>query len=331
MVDETGRVCYYVKVKWLEELGLERPRTVGRELDMKYENPLVEFFGFPLDNTSDTALNYRKAKICPFTLDSCIKLSQKHEGVRMGTCTAYYAKKDVPVIICPNRLKEGGHRVLQEASSYCFPGKPELAVFDELQLRTKNSQHMGNLDFLVAEVKEQEGEIEVGDFIGVELQAVNITGTLSDAYADAMQNCGLEPEWGFTGKYKHSFNLLDTAKGLYTQLLREGRLFTYWTKYLVVALQDVFFEDMSARFGLELKDRKGAPGAYTVMQIYTLKRKEDEQRYTLELSRQLTIRNEDLLEAYQSVVEALPDLQEFTQRVARRASSKKLFRAARGV
>lgn len=298
---------------------------------MQYENPLVEFFGFPLDNTSDTALSYRKAKICPFTLDLCIKLSQKYEGVRVGTCTAYYAKKDVPIIICPNRLKEAGHRVLRDAAAYCFPGKPELAVFGELKLKTRNSKHMGNLDFLVAETKEHEGKIEVRDFIGVELQAVNITGTLSDAYADAMEKCGLKPEWGFTGTYKHSFNLLDTAKGLYTQVLREGRVFTYWRKYLVVAVQDVFFEDMSARFGLELKDRKGAPGAYTVMQIYTLNRNEEEQKYSLELSRQLTITNEDLLEAYQSVVEALPDLQEFTERVATRASRNQIFRPAQGV
>ncbi len=142
---------------------------------------ISEFFGLYCRNT---ALDFKQAmdtQTCPYTQRICSKMRKSNPEIKIGTCSVRYQNQDI--IICPFRLLE---------HSQIF--------IDCLHLLTMHEP--GNELYLVPEVKIPGGHVDcflvsakdkkVRDFIGIELQTMDTTGTVWPARQKFLNEPGIE-------------------------------------------------------------------------------------------------------------------------------------------
>ena len=91
----------------------------------------------------------------------------------------------------------------------------------------------GNVDFVIADVAQDGG---IREFLSVELQAVDIGGSVMPAYKALRSNQDLDQ------RPKYSMNFGNVYKRYVTQLIRKGYSHHHWGTKLVAVMQDVFYE-----------------------------------------------------------------------------------------
>ena len=91
----------------------------------------------------------------------------------------------------------------------------------------------GNVDFVIAELGQNE---EVGQFLSVELQAVDITGSVMPAYEALREVRELDRRPSF------GFNWSNVYKRYITQLIRKGYFHHHWGTKIVAIMQDVVYD-----------------------------------------------------------------------------------------
>lgn len=164
-----------------------------------------EFFGYEADDTSDVAINAARSRTCPFINEMCEKTF--NDGVVSGVCSIKPMTSE-PVICCPIRLYAEGYKVLKDVSHKAFeadyklvPGKsavtysvkngvPCIAVFGqrwggELRLPQKAGKGGYFVDWVLAKLDEH-GELE--EFVAVEVQTIDTTGTYRNGYEALVHN-----------------------------------------------------------------------------------------------------------------------------------------------
>ncbi len=143
--------------------------------------PLVEVFGFPIEDMSKEAQRYRKDRLCPYNniVPSCTK--DKIENP-LGVCSIY--EKTTPTIICPVRFREAWH-IASDAARFFFPGSPRWTSLSEVRLKDKNGKSAGNID-LVLVAYDDNGKVL--DFGSLEVQGVYISGNLRRPFTRYMEN-----------------------------------------------------------------------------------------------------------------------------------------------
>ena len=109
--------------------------------------------------------------ICPFIGLKCTKRST---ALSEPYPVCSIKRKDIQVCACPKRFYQVDF--LNDIVEHCWPGHAPRNV--QLAHEVKMTG-FGNVDFVLADVG-QSGEI--GQFLSVELQAMDITGTVMDAY-----------------------------------------------------------------------------------------------------------------------------------------------------
>ena len=91
----------------------------------------------------------------------------------------------------------------------------------------------GNVDFVIADVDE---EGDIGQFLSVELQAIDITGTVMDAYL------ALRAGEQMDRKKSYGLNWGNVYKRYITQLIRKGYFHHHWGTKIVAVMQDVVYQ-----------------------------------------------------------------------------------------
>lgn len=96
----------------------------------------------------------------------------------------------------------------------------------------------GNVDFVIAE---QTTDGKVGQFLSVELQAIDITGTVNPDYA-ALRLGGLTaiPK-------SYGLNWDNVYKRYITQLIRKGYFHHHWKSKIVAVIQDQVYQNIVSR------------------------------------------------------------------------------------
>lgn len=196
-------------------------------------HPLAEIFGFPFDNLSDKAERYRKLKLCPYNnkVPSCTKNSAKNP---LGVCSIF--EKDVPVITCPIRFREDW-TIIEDAARFFFPSTVQFTSLAEIRLNDADGNSAGNIDFVLVSLDEQ-GNIT--DFGALEVQAVYISGNISQPFEHYLQHHHTHHDFTWTGMARPDY-LSSSRKRLVPQLIYKGRILRTWNKKLAVAIQDRFY------------------------------------------------------------------------------------------
>lgn len=234
------------------------------------KNPLAEVFGFPVDNMSAIAINYRKNRLCPFHNSSgpnCTKFSVQNP---LGVCSIFQGNN--LVITCPIRFRQN-YSILSDAGRFFF-GDQKFVALTEVRLSDRTGKSAGNIDIILAVLDENKN---VTDFGAIEVQAVYITGNISNGFHNYLD----KPEQRYssdwpTKNYPKPDYLSSSRKRLAPQLIFKGGILHQWEKKTAVVVHRGFFEQLPT---LETSREQESEIAWM---IYDLKR--DKTTNTFQLS-----------------------------------------------
>jgi len=274
-------------------------------------NPLAEVFGFPVDNMSAEAINYRKNRLCPFhnsTGPNCTKFSIQNP---LGVCSIFQGN-DL-VITCPVRFRQN-YSILSDAGRFFF-GDEKFVALTEVRLSDKFGKAAGNIDIVLAVLNDNKS---VADFGAIEVQAVYISGNISNGFQNYIrnpeQNCKID--WPVKNYPKPDY-LSSSRKRLAPQLIFKGGVLHQWGKKTVVVLHRGFFEQLPS---LETVSEQDAEIGWM---IYDLKRDKATGTYQLNLSNTLFTKFETALSRI--TTPKTGDIHNFMATLEKRIKAGKLF------
>lgn len=162
---------------------------------------------------------------CPYIRATCSKRSTSLSEP-YPVCSIF--NQDRQICVCPKRFQQVNF--LKDVVHHCWPGERPTSIKAVREVKMKG---FGNVDFVVAEVQENG---EVGQFLSVELQAIDITGTVMDAYRAWRTGTDLE------SKKSYGLNWGNVYKRYITQLIRKGYFHHHWGTKIVAVMQDAVYE-----------------------------------------------------------------------------------------
>jgi hypothetical protein len=200
-------------------------------------NPLGEVFGFPIDNNSEAARNYRDNKLCPFhnIVPKCTKVSEINP---LGVCSMN--SKDGVFITCPVRFRENWF-ITTDAGKFFFPDNEFVTAIPEIKVTDKNGEAVGNVDYILV-AHDKYGRVL--DFAPLEVQAVYITGNITGPFEYFMSTRDSNLDWPRNRNYPKPDWLSSSMKRLVPQLLAKGSIMRQWGKKQAIAVQKDFLDRM---------------------------------------------------------------------------------------
>ena len=203
------------------------------------KQPLVEVFGFPVQDLSEQAERYRRLKLCPFNniVPNCTKDKANDP---LGVCSINQDEStdeqtDI-VITCPIRFRQDW-LIAEQAASFFFGNATAWTSLSEVRLKDKAGQSAGNID-LVLVAYDDRGRVI--DFGALEVQAVYISGNVRKPFEYYMNDrpTRWNMDWSKLADYYPRPDFLSSSrKRLVPQLIYKGGILKAWQKKQAVALQ----------------------------------------------------------------------------------------------
>jgi hypothetical protein len=199
---------------------------------------------------------------CPFINSPCMKRSQQlADNEPYPICSLWKNAASIDpktdlIFVCPKRFYAVDF--LKEVIEHCWPGdKPaNPQVAPEVKMTG-----FGNVDFVIADVK---ADGEVDQFLSVELQAVDITGSAFKAYQALRAGEDLEK------RPTYNFNWDNVYKRYITQLIRKGYFHHHWNTKIVAVIPEQVYDYIIDRADfIRLTDVKG-PQVNIIFMTYRL-------------------------------------------------------------
>ena len=277
---------------------------------------VIELFGeatFDEEGTKWDAVVNRQW--CPFLDRKCMKIRKSQPEISIGTCSVFYGKAKRPLVICPFRLLER-RQIFVDCLHLLTTHDPgnELHIVPEVWVPG------GSVDYFLVSVRDG----KVKDFVGMELQALDTTGTVWPARQRFLRKIGVDSVREDPPPYKtYGMNWKMTAKTILVQLHHKIQTFEALNKHLVLVVQDFLLEYLRKNFQFShVRDvRLGDP-----MQIhsYSMDRKGD-RLYSLRLDSRLSTDSTGIAISLGLQAEANVDLEQIVQRLETKISQHTLF------
>ena len=207
---------------------------------MNIDTRIAEFFNFSTKNDTVNWMEILTSQHCGYLGKRCIKVRKSSPEISIGTCSVKYGKDNQDIIICPHRLIEK-RKIFVD----CFhlltlhePGN-ELHIIPEVNIPG------GSVDYFLASVSDK----KVKDFVGIELQTLDTTGTVWPERQRFITDLNLveEPAEGY-GDKPYGMNWKMTAKTILVQLHHKIQTFEHLNKHLVLVLQNHLLDYMKREF-----------------------------------------------------------------------------------
>lgn len=247
------------------------------------KNPLGEVFGFPIQNISDRAINFRKSKLCPYNNISPNCTKDKADNP-LGVCSIY--DNTEIAITCPVRFRQDWI-IATDAATFFFDDNVTWTSLSEVRLNDAKGKSAGNID-LVLVAYDKDGIIS--DFGAVEIQGVYISGNIRRPFEEYMGNMPSDFNWDVNYNYPKADYLSSSRKRLVPQLMFKGGILNTWGKKMCVVLHETFFNTLPS---LPCVSKEEADIAWL---IYNLDFSESQCCYNLRKSRVVYTRFSDALD-----------------------------------
>jgi len=237
---------------------------------------VAELYGLPTFQNADWKA-IAGAQQCPFLDRKCLKNRKSEADLTIGTCTMEYGKSSHPTMICPFRLLERS-QIFTDCIHLLTLHEPgnELRIVGELAVPG------GSIDYCLVSVRDG----RVRDFVGIELQTMDSTGTVWPERQRFLQRHGVsvKPE-DTASKKSFGMNWKMTAKTILVQLNHKIETFDHLSKHLVLVMQDRLLSYMQRKFAFDhIKGvRDGDP-----MHFHAYELKKEATAYTLKLKERLS-------------------------------------------
>lgn len=200
---------------------------------------IIDLFGY------DTAATVQPdwpaivaAQRCPFVEKKCYKTRKSQPEIAIGTCTVAYG--NAPVMICPLRLLER-RQIFVDCLHLLTGHEPgnELHIISEIAVPG------GSIDYVLASIRNG----KVRDFVAIELQTLDTTGTV---WPDrqrfvASKGISIAPE-DIANAKSYGMNWKMTAKTILVQLHHKIQTLEAINKHLVLVVQDRLLQYMQREF-----------------------------------------------------------------------------------
>jgi hypothetical protein len=205
---------------------------------------VMELFGFSTKSVKKPDWQQIVSQqLCPYLNRTCIKVRKSSPEISIGTCSVFYGKQNNPIIICPYRLLERRQIFVDclHLLSLHEPGN-ELHVVSEITIPG------GSVDYFLVSARNEKAK----DFVGIELQTLDTTGTVWPERQRFLQEQGFEVETAeVDSTKKFGMNWKMTAKTILVQLHHKIQTFENINKHLVLVIQDGFLSYMRKEFQFE--------------------------------------------------------------------------------
>ncbi len=203
------------------------------------EQNVLELFGISSQAEDVDWNSIVERQHCPFVNRPCIKTRKSQPEIAIGTCSVRYGKRDPrEILICPNRLL-GDSRIFLDSLHLLSLHEPgnDLHKISEVEIPG------GSIDYILASV--QDGRVV--DFVGIELQTLDTTGTVWTERQRFLRTIGISTP-DFDSSKSFGMNWKMTAKTILVQLHHKIDTFEQLGKHLVLVAQDVLLEYMRREF-----------------------------------------------------------------------------------
>ena len=173
---------------------------------------------------------------CPYIGATCPKRSTNLGKEPYPVCSLWKSSTEERdpvrdlVCVCPKRFYQVDF--LKDVVERCWPWDPPQnpVVAPEVKMTG-----FGNVDFVIAD---QRPDGSIGKFLSVELQAIDITGSVYPAYEAIRRGEMMEKRPTF------GFNWDNVYKRYITQLIRKGYFHHHWGTKIVAVIQDQVYQNV---------------------------------------------------------------------------------------
>jgi hypothetical protein len=201
---------------------------------------VAELFGRASDKVGEDWTKVVADQQCPFLGRRCYKVRKSDPGISIGSCTVRYGREPSPIVICPTRLIERRQIFIDclHLLTLHEPGN-ELHIVSEVTIPG------GHVDYFVVSAKAG----KVRDFVGVELQTLDTTGTVWPERQRLLKELGV-PRADNAEESNKTFgmNWKMTAKTILVQMHHKVETFEHVNKKLVLVVQDKLLAYMTREF-----------------------------------------------------------------------------------
>ena len=281
---------------------------------------VIELFGeTTLSETSAKWNTVLDRQWCPYLDRKCIKVRKSQPEISIGTCSVLYGKAKRPIVICPFRLLERG-QIFTDCLHLLSLHEPG----NELHLVSEVAVPGGSVDYFLASVRDG----KVKDFVGIELQTLDTTGTVWPARQRFLQQVGVEVVREEAAPYNKTYgmNWKMTAKTILIQLHHKIQTFEAINKHLTLVIQDFLLEYLSSQFQFSHMNeaRRGDP-----MQIHAYRMgQKDDGSYSLQLGSRLSTDSNGIAACLGLQADANVDVEKIVQQLETKISRQTLFTLA---
>jgi len=215
---------------------------------------VIELFGHSAVEPGQNWKAIVKKQQCPFLGKRCYKVRKSDPSISIGTCTVLYGRSAEPIMICPTRLIDRRQIFVDciHLLSLHEPGN-ELHIVSEVSIPG------GTVDYFL--VSARNGKVR--DFIGIELQTLDTTGTVWPERQRLLKQVGVKrADVAETSDKPFGMNWKMTAKTILVQMHHKIQTFEHVNKKLVLVTQDVLLDYMTNEFSfahLSNPPRSGDP------------------------------------------------------------------------
>lgn len=201
---------------------------------------VVELFGHAHDATGVDWPTVITSQQCPFLGKRCYKIRKSNPEISIGSCTVFYGREPEPIIICPTRLIERG-QIFVDCLHLLTVHEPG----NELHLVSEITVPGGSIDYVLVSVKDG----KVRDFVGIELQTLDTTGTVWPERQRLLRELGIaRADNGEESDKTFGMNWKMTAKTILVQMHHKVQTFEHVNRKLVLVVQDKFLNYMTREF-----------------------------------------------------------------------------------
>jgi hypothetical protein len=278
-------------------------------------NAVLELFGLPA--TEASAKRWQAAVVsqwCPFLDRKCLKVRKSQPSISIGTCSVRYGREDKHILICPYRFLQR-----KQVFTDCLQLLTLHEPGNELHLIPEVAIPGGNIDYFLTSATGG----KVKDFVGIELQTLDSTGTIWPTRQRLLREKGVKVPTREAGSQRaFGMNWKMTAKTILVQLHHKIETFEHLSKHLVLVLQDHLFAYISQQFNLE---QLGAASVGNPLQIHVYGLVEDGHEYRLSLASRYSTDAEGLAACLGLQASPKMELQAIVAELERKLSRKTLL------
>ena len=254
-------------------------------------------------------------QLCPYTNTKCFKVRKSEPEISIGTCSVKYGLQNRKIIICPNRLLQK-KQVFTDCIHLLTKHEPgnEFHIVPEINIPG------GSVDYFLVSVKNK----RVKDFVGIEFQTLDTTGTVWPERQRFLNELGFEVNQITLDSTKtFGMNWKMTAKTTLVQLLHKIDTFEHIGKCLVLVIQDYLLDYMYSEFNFSHLSEPSNLG--DSMHVHSYKFTPDGKSYKIELDRRLSTDSDGMAICLGLQAEAKIELEVIIENIEAKISENTLF------